>query len=187
MTRRFLIVALIAVVFMIAGAGALYEWLVPGLSSARTEPGLVETKIATWLLHHSVPPEAKARTNPRDPTAPKSRLVATCSVRNAKSATVMTAAEKRDIGQANIRGHQRSVRWMSHRCRTVKFFITSAMASVTPACPRGKCPTGNSGSSSPLFAICRRCAAHGAARGERPGRRCGVRTVRRLGCLPEMP
>ena len=64
MSRRFLVVALIAVVVIVAGAGALYQWLVPGLSSARTEPGPVETSVATWLLHRSVPEQEKARVNP---------------------------------------------------------------------------------------------------------------------------
>jgi predicted CXXCH cytochrome family protein len=64
MRGRFLIVAVVAVVMIVAGAGALYQWLVPGLSSARTEQGPLETKVATWLLHQSVPAEAKARTNP---------------------------------------------------------------------------------------------------------------------------
>ena len=48
---------------IVAGAGALYQWLVPGLSSARTEQGPLETNVATWLLHQSVPATAKARTN----------------------------------------------------------------------------------------------------------------------------
>ena len=51
MRGRFLIVAVVAVVMIVAGAGALYQWLVPGLSSARTEQGPLETKVATWLLH----------------------------------------------------------------------------------------------------------------------------------------
>jgi mono/diheme cytochrome c family protein len=63
-SRRFLVVALIAVVVVVVGAGALYEWLVPGLSSARSEPGPLETKVATWLLHRSVPEQEKARVNP---------------------------------------------------------------------------------------------------------------------------
>jgi hypothetical protein len=63
-SHRVLIVALVAVVVMVAGVGALYQWLVPGLSSARTEQGRVESGIATWLLHRSVPVQAKARTNP---------------------------------------------------------------------------------------------------------------------------
>ena len=64
MTSRSLAVALGLIVALIIGAGALYQWLVPGLSSARQEPGPVETEVATWLLHRSVPAEAKARTNP---------------------------------------------------------------------------------------------------------------------------
>ena len=64
MTSRFLAVALGIVVALIVVAGALYQRLVPGLSSARPEPGPVETEVATWLLHRSVPAEAKARTNP---------------------------------------------------------------------------------------------------------------------------
>ncbi len=64
MTRRFFIAALIAIVVAVAGAGALYQWLVPGLSSARPEIGPLERGIATWLLHQSVPDDAKARANP---------------------------------------------------------------------------------------------------------------------------
>jgi predicted CXXCH cytochrome family protein len=68
---RFVIGALVAVVVIVVGTGAAYRWLVPGLSSARTEQGPVETKVATWLLHQSVPAEAKARINPvgNDPAA----------------------------------------------------------------------------------------------------------------------
>ena len=40
---------------MIVLAGALYEWIVPGLSSARTLPPKLGIAIATWLLHRSVP------------------------------------------------------------------------------------------------------------------------------------
>ena len=64
MSRRFLVAALIAGIIVVAGGGALYRWLVPGLSSARSEPGPLETKVATWLLHRSVPDDAKARVNP---------------------------------------------------------------------------------------------------------------------------
>ena len=49
MTSRSLAVALGLIVALIIGAGALYRWLVPGLSSARPEPGPVETEVATWL------------------------------------------------------------------------------------------------------------------------------------------
>ncbi len=75
MSRRFLIAALVAVVVIVAGAGALYQWLVPGLSSARTEAGPLETSIATWLLHRSVPDKRKraqirwGMTRPKSPPA----------------------------------------------------------------------------------------------------------------------
>jgi mono/diheme cytochrome c family protein len=45
-------------------AGALYLLVVPGLSSARREPPAAETLVATWLLHRSVPDEAKRSVNP---------------------------------------------------------------------------------------------------------------------------
>ena len=38
--------------------------VVPGLSSARTEPPVAETILATWLLHQSVPFGAKISVNP---------------------------------------------------------------------------------------------------------------------------
>jgi predicted CXXCH cytochrome family protein len=63
MSRTTVIVVAVALVAVVV-VGALYQWLVPGLSSARTESGQVETKIATWLLHRSVPADAEARTNP---------------------------------------------------------------------------------------------------------------------------
>jgi predicted CXXCH cytochrome family protein len=44
--------------------GALYAFVVPGLSSALQEPPAAETIIATWLLHQSVPDEEKKRINP---------------------------------------------------------------------------------------------------------------------------
>ena len=64
MSRRFLIACVAVVVAVILCAGALYQWLVPGLSSARIEQGPLETHVATWLLHRSVPAAAKARSNP---------------------------------------------------------------------------------------------------------------------------
>jgi hypothetical protein len=63
-SRRFLIIALGVVIVIVTGLGAIYQWLVLGLSSARTEQGAVETTIATWLLHRSVPADAEAQTNP---------------------------------------------------------------------------------------------------------------------------
>src|SRR5262249_50391249 len=63
MSRTIVLVVVVAFVAVVA-IGAIYQWLVPGLSSARTEPGQVETRVATWLLHRSVPADAEARTNP---------------------------------------------------------------------------------------------------------------------------
>jgi predicted CXXCH cytochrome family protein len=53
------VVALIAVL-----GGALYAIFVPGLSIAAKEPPAAETLIATWLLHQSVPDDAKRSVNP---------------------------------------------------------------------------------------------------------------------------
>ena len=64
MTRGFLTAAIITVIVVVSGVGALYRWIVPGLSSARTEQSQVETTIATWLLHASVPEQAKQQINP---------------------------------------------------------------------------------------------------------------------------
>jgi predicted CXXCH cytochrome family protein len=55
----FVIVAAIAAVL-----GVLYARVIPGLSSARTEPPAAETILATWLLHQSVPFGAKISVNP---------------------------------------------------------------------------------------------------------------------------
>jgi len=44
--------------------GVLYFKVVPGLSSARTEPPVAETILATWLLHQSVPDAARSAINP---------------------------------------------------------------------------------------------------------------------------
>jgi hypothetical protein len=60
-SRWFLIATVGAV---IVGVGALYQWLLPALSSARIEQGPIETYVATWLLNRSVPAAARARTNP---------------------------------------------------------------------------------------------------------------------------
>ena len=55
---------LAAIAAIIAVAGALYALVVPGLSSALREPPAAETLIATWLLHQSVPEQAKKSVNP---------------------------------------------------------------------------------------------------------------------------
>src|ERR1700722_8869675 len=64
MKRKFAISCILVVVVMAALLGVLYAKVVPGLSSARTEPPAAETILATWLLHQSVPFEAKMRVNP---------------------------------------------------------------------------------------------------------------------------
>ncbi len=64
MTRKHYRIAIAVVLAIIIVAGALYEWLVPGLSSARTVPPKLEIAIATWLLHQSVPAAARAAINP---------------------------------------------------------------------------------------------------------------------------
>src|ERR1700740_1223542 len=64
MRRKFLIWCLFIVVAAAAIFGVLYAGVVPGLSSARTEPPAAETILATWLLHQSVPFEAKMSVNP---------------------------------------------------------------------------------------------------------------------------
>ena len=60
--RTVVIAAVVGVFVIVVGAGTAYRSLIPGLSSARTKPGPVETIVATWLLHRSVPVESKART-----------------------------------------------------------------------------------------------------------------------------
>jgi predicted CXXCH cytochrome family protein len=64
MGRKFLIWTAFIVAMVVAILGALYVIFVPGLSSARSEPPQTEVAVATWLLHHSVPAEAKASVNP---------------------------------------------------------------------------------------------------------------------------
>ena len=65
MSRTAVIAALVLV--LAAGGAALYHFVLPGLSSARPAPPVIETEVATWLLLHSVPPEAAARANPLKP------------------------------------------------------------------------------------------------------------------------
>ena len=45
-------------------AAAAYFLLLPGLSLARNDPPAIETNVATWLLHHSVPAADKKKTSP---------------------------------------------------------------------------------------------------------------------------
>ena len=55
---------LVFVLALAALASALYVLALPGLSVARREPSRLETSIATWLLHQSVPDSAKQSVNP---------------------------------------------------------------------------------------------------------------------------
>ena len=49
--------------FFILGLVAYFEVL-PGLSIARNDPPALETSVATWLLHHSVPASDKRKVSP---------------------------------------------------------------------------------------------------------------------------
>ena len=64
MSRKNSLFASLIVFAMLVLVDAFYERIIPGLSSARTEQSRVETTIATWLLHQSVPQAAKERINP---------------------------------------------------------------------------------------------------------------------------
>ena len=64
MSRRGSFIAAITVVAACLLAGVLYEYVVPGLSSARTPQSPAESAVATWILHASVPVAAKERPNP---------------------------------------------------------------------------------------------------------------------------
>jgi predicted CXXCH cytochrome family protein len=57
-------VAAIAVVVVFSGAGALYVFALPGLSSARPQPPGMEVAVAMWLLRHSVPASDRQQHNP---------------------------------------------------------------------------------------------------------------------------
>jgi predicted CXXCH cytochrome family protein len=64
MRRKILIWCSFVVVAIAAILGSLYVRVIPGLSSARTEPPAAETVLATWLLHQSVPDVFKTSRNP---------------------------------------------------------------------------------------------------------------------------
>src|ERR1700731_4917278 len=66
MPRKAVIAALVLLVLGAAGA-ALYRFALPGLSSARPTPPVIETEVATWLLLNSVPRQAAVRVNPVKP------------------------------------------------------------------------------------------------------------------------
>jgi len=58
--RWSVIVAIVVAALLVTA----YAVIVPGLSSARQKPSAFEVEVATYLLHHSVPDSAVARTNP---------------------------------------------------------------------------------------------------------------------------
>ena len=60
MPRKNSLMAIVVVCALIVLAGILYERIVPGLSSARTDQSQIETAIATWLLHQSVSEKRKS-------------------------------------------------------------------------------------------------------------------------------
>src|SRR5580698_5889848 len=64
MRRKILIWCCFIAVVTAAILGLLYAELIPGLSSARADPTAAETVLATWLLHQSIPFEAKMSVNP---------------------------------------------------------------------------------------------------------------------------
>ncbi|MEJ0096290.1 MAG: c-type cytochrome [Methylocella sp.] len=60
--RRSILLAIALSLIVIAAV--TYQSVVPGLSKARGADSALEAEVATFLLHASVPAEAKARTNP---------------------------------------------------------------------------------------------------------------------------
>lgn len=63
-SRYRLLVTFAAVPAVVVAAAIAYRAVVPGLSSARREPPMVEVAVATWLLRHSVPDEARKQRDP---------------------------------------------------------------------------------------------------------------------------
>ena len=61
---RFLRLIIAAAAVMLVLAGLAYVFLLPGLSAARNQPSKLEVAVATFLLRHSVPADAAAKTNP---------------------------------------------------------------------------------------------------------------------------
>ncbi len=57
----------VTVILLVVLAGAGYALFLPGLSVARQEPSRLESEIATWLLHHSVPDSAAQAASPLGP------------------------------------------------------------------------------------------------------------------------
>src|ERR1700679_2678909 len=68
-------------------AGVFWFAVLPGLSVARQEPSRLETGIATWLLHHSVPAQAANAVNPFAPHPDPAALTAGHDLYTAKCET----------------------------------------------------------------------------------------------------
>jgi predicted CXXCH cytochrome family protein len=65
MRRKTLAVLVVCLVpLLVGGAAVLYRFALPGFSSARPDPSGVEVAVATWLLRHSVPENARNQRNP---------------------------------------------------------------------------------------------------------------------------
>ena len=62
--KRHIVAAFIGIVAVLGLALVAYHLVVPGLSVATQEPPALEVKIATWLLHQSVPEDARKAVNP---------------------------------------------------------------------------------------------------------------------------
>jgi hypothetical protein len=146
MRRKFLVWCSFIFVAAAAILGILYVKVIPGLSSARTEPPAAETILATWLLHQSVPFEAKMSVNPApdpsDVAAGKDLYREKCETCHAYDGGGRTQSVP-----MNSRAYPRCARPPSQQLLTVNYFTTSATAFVTPACPRGIFPTVRFGSS----------------------------------------
>lgn len=82
--RKWARIVIIAVLLAALLLGVLYRVVLPGLSVARRQPAAVETAVATWLLRHSVPWDAKRATSPigldtADVTAGKDLFAQKCA------------------------------------------------------------------------------------------------------------
>jgi hypothetical protein len=154
MSHKTTILIIAVVIAVIVGIGALYQWLVPGLSSARTEPGQVETRIATWLLHRSVPAEAAARI---DPVKDDAAEIAAGSALFKQKCEICHAYDGSGKTQTGSGEYPRPppLRVTVASILTEKSSTTFATVSETPACRLGICLTGKSGSSLHSSGICR--------------------------------
>ena len=149
MGRKFIVWVFLAFVVIAVIFGALYAKVVPGLSSARSEPPAAETLVATWLLHQSVPDSEKSAVNPL-----KNDAASVAAGRELYKEKCETCHGYDGGGKTTIGGNQyprppalRSFAIQATSGRRT-FLPRSAMAlPVTPACPRGACPTVRSGNS----------------------------------------